>query len=213
MNRQELHEEIVRMRSEGEGISVTAIARELSISNSHAYSVLNDPSGARERARKARYGRQCEICGTPTSGSDGRKNAPKRCAEHVNRSHPRWTRELMLEAAREWEIAHGQAPKANDWQNTFVGPEHPTLDPVLREWPSWNDFLRDAGFVPRPQGFPDWTFASPGEKRGYTPPKGVIPPQLEQYALASLDEDHPVRVAERRQFARYRGEHQRRERQ
>ena len=55
-----------RFRTEGgagEGLSLAAIAREMGISTSYASSLLSDPTGEKDRARKRKYLKRCKTCG------------------------------------------------------------------------------------------------------------------------------------------------------
>lgn len=64
-----------------EGLTVTAIGRVLGVSRTYADDLVNDPDGAKARARKDSYRGTCEGCGAPTDGSNGRARAPKRCLQ------------------------------------------------------------------------------------------------------------------------------------
>lgn len=54
-------------------------AEELGLSYSTVRSYLVDPTGETEKARKERHSGSCSECGGPTSGSNGREQAPSRC--------------------------------------------------------------------------------------------------------------------------------------
>lgn len=62
-----------------QGLTYNQIAAHMGISRSYASSLICDPDGAKDRARKASYGRPCEQCGKQTDGSNGREKAPKLC--------------------------------------------------------------------------------------------------------------------------------------
>lgn len=61
------------------GALIQDIAAELGVSRSYASELLHDPDGSRARARKDSYAGVCEDCGGPTSGCNGRANAPRLC--------------------------------------------------------------------------------------------------------------------------------------
>lgn len=84
----------------GLGLTYSEIARRLGISRSYTGLLVNDPDGTQDRARKARYGGRCEVCGAPTDGSGGRARAPRHCRAH----HP----------GPEWQRAHAPRPAQRD---------------------------------------------------------------------------------------------------
>jgi hypothetical protein len=107
---------------------------------------LNDPGGARLRARKDSYRGVCEDCGGPTDGSNGAAKAPTHCMDCIG-----WTREAILLAITEWADDHGGIPpRVRDGR---VGGEGHGLLPyertVRRHFDSWNDALVTAGFALR----------------------------------------------------------------
>jgi hypothetical protein len=65
------------------GLSRTEIAAELGLKAATVRAFVNDPDGAKDRARKARYAGVCVECGGPTSGSNGTGKAPVRCVACV----------------------------------------------------------------------------------------------------------------------------------
>lgn len=69
--------EAARLRDQG--LLIREIADRLGLACSTVWSLLNDPDGLKERARRARYGGTCEVCGGQTDGSNGAAKAPKRC--------------------------------------------------------------------------------------------------------------------------------------
>lgn len=99
------------------GWLISPIAEELGISRSYASGLILDPTGAGDRARKDSYAGKCEICGHPTTGSDGPNTAPKRCVEHAILEHERrWNRASVIAAIQHWAAEHdGNPPKAEDF--------------------------------------------------------------------------------------------------
>lgn len=71
--------EAARLRDQG--LTPREIADRVGLSPSTVRSLLDDPRGMKERARKARNGGTCEVCGGLTDGSNGRAKAPKRCVK------------------------------------------------------------------------------------------------------------------------------------
>lgn len=63
-----------------QGWTGLAIAREFGCGSAFVYDVLNDPEGAKAKARRDTYRGVCERCGAPTDGSNGRDKAPPVCA-------------------------------------------------------------------------------------------------------------------------------------
>lgn len=72
--------EATRLRAQG--LSQLEIAERLGVSRSYASDLYGDPDRKKALARRERYRGVCEICGKPTTGSEGRAKAPRRCAEH-----------------------------------------------------------------------------------------------------------------------------------
>jgi hypothetical protein len=97
------------------------------------------PTGEKARAVKARYVGVCRGCGAYTQPRNGKGDAYRYCkACHPSAIKPRWTRELVLEAMRDWQERYGQLPSSYDWSRTHAlrggGPAIQRLDG--REWPS-----------------------------------------------------------------------------
>jgi len=81
------------------------------------------------------------------------------------RERQTWTRERVLDAAKEWEARYGAPPGAADWNpslarrrgqpdrvEAFEAGTYPHVTTVRRFWSTWNEFIEDAGFTPRPRG-------------------------------------------------------------
>lgn len=110
-----------------QGMKYREIAEELGIGKSYVDSLLNDPDGARSRARKDSYQGRCEVCGDPTSGGNGPANAAKRCNRHSQER--KWTDERVLEAGVQWMRMFGRPPSARQWRRsqTIDGVEFPSF--------------------------------------------------------------------------------------
>ena len=141
----------------GAGFTGTEIAIHLGLSHSYVYELLNDPNGAVAKERKHRYDGVCEICGCPIYGGNGRAKAPTRCKTCSEQTRERkWSRELIIEAIREWARRRGQAPKAREWRRQHIidpdGYEFPNATLVYSRgiyFDSWAEAIEAAGF-PRP---------------------------------------------------------------
>lgn len=89
MTRLEKAAEVRRLRDE-EGLYWHEIGGRMGLSRSYVWALYRDPDGSKDKARKAAYGGECVDCGARTDGSDGRANAPKRCAKcHARRDEER----------------------------------------------------------------------------------------------------------------------------
>lgn len=64
------------------GLTSQQAAERLGLAYSTVRGYVTDPDGAKAHKRKASYAGVCEICGAPTTGSDGRALAPTRCVHH-----------------------------------------------------------------------------------------------------------------------------------
>lgn len=133
-----------------EGLTYAAIGARLGISPQYVGQLLRDPTGERERARKANYGGVCGSCGARTDGSNGRAKAPKLCAacaaakQHAGR---RWTREAVLAEIRRFYDLNGRKPNSSEWLrgNPHDGSPYVDVSTVQREFGSWNNAIRAAG--------------------------------------------------------------------
>lgn len=172
---------------DGEGLTITAIAREMGISVSYASSLLADPSGAQDRARKRRYLKRCQTCGVLCHGDY--------CRDHANTAKPsKWTCEAVIEAIQEWELEYGRPPTSHEWSKREGLPDWvPTASVVYRLFGKggWNKAIEAAGFTPRPAHAPDWTQNTHGQ------PKPMAPDvrermSAERKALYAENPDHPM---------------------
>jgi hypothetical protein len=166
MTRAEKAAEARRLRDQG--LLLREIGARMGLSVSMASDLINDPDGSKVRARKASYGGRCDTCGRRTDGSNGRAKAPTRCApcEHANPRHRYWTRELVIDAIREFARLYGRPPAATDWNPAHARnlghPEKidrfyddacwPSSVTVLHIFDSWNTAITAAGHTPRKTG-------------------------------------------------------------
>jgi hypothetical protein len=159
--RAERAEAVHRLLSQGyNGIE---ISRMLSLSRSYTYSLIHDPTGEQDRARKDAYAGVCEDCGNPTNGSDGPGKAPKLCNHCAPKREKYWTRERVIEAIQLWARLHdGKPPVATDWlvgaaMRDVGGHRFPPASSCYRgsglesaPFEYWADAIEAAGF-PRPR--------------------------------------------------------------
>lgn len=155
------------------GLSASAIARRLGKPYTTVANVLADPDGSKQRQRRKRYQGACLVCGKPTDGSNGRRRAPRYCAEHFVGSpdhqaqaaaQTKWTRELIVTRIREWAGIYGEPPAIPDWNPysareindeqralRFEAAQHywPWFTSVVLRFGSWNAAIEAAGFTPR----------------------------------------------------------------
>ena len=159
------------------GMTHREIAAELGFSRSTVRNYLNDPDGAKQRARRVRYQGECERCGAPTDGSNGRDAAPTLCARcEAIRLHEQryWTRPRIVACLRVMADLLGRSPAVSDVNRSptmeaKLSPERVAearpLDEaraaglrvpgpwvVQREFGSWANALAAAGLPPNPPG-------------------------------------------------------------
>lgn len=158
MDRAKRYELIVALRDQGK--TFRQIAEIMGVALSTVTSVYYDPSGEKERARKARYGGVCADCGTSTSYTSG--GVATRCRDcqairagslelrHAQaatvRGRVRWTDEEIFDAIR--SIARdGVANKTAYDEASSNGrrgrmPSYPT---VVSRFGSWRNAVHKAG--------------------------------------------------------------------
>lgn len=148
-------------KAQNAGLSIGDIAKALGVSRSYASTLLADPDGSKEKARKERYRGICIDCGGKTTyGKKGKH--PFRCSACAQHHYPdarrKWTRERILADIQEWNRLYGSPPTAQDW---LTGPSTKERDEKRggRRWPhigvvqkmfgSWSNALEVAGFERR----------------------------------------------------------------
>lgn len=138
--RSEREAEARRLRAEG--LLTREIAERMGVAVSTADAYLNDPGGAKLRARKDGYRGRCVECGTRTDGSRGAALAPSLCmACHE------WSPEDCIMAIQRWSNEHGGIPpRCEDWRNTGDG-DHPCANTVSKRCGGWNEALLEAGYA------------------------------------------------------------------
>lgn len=157
--------EAARLRAEG--WLLREIAEQFGVATQTVDTWLQDPDGARIRARKDSYAKPCVDCGAMTSGSEGRREEPRchQCAAIKHGAEAKiWTREAITLAIEEWAHLHGEPPAVPDWNPTqarILNDEPrarrfedadgiwPHAQSVRRAFGSWAAAIEAAGFVPR----------------------------------------------------------------
>ena len=130
---------LARHFREAEGLSIAQIADRLGRSPATIKAYFYDPTGDKARAVKARYQGLCRGCGAYTQPRNGKGDAYAYCKRcHPGAITPRWPRELVLEAMREWRDRYGRLPSSYDWSRTHArrreGEGLKRLD--AGEWPA-----------------------------------------------------------------------------
>src|SRR5438874_7890044 len=112
---------LARHFREEEGLSIAQVAGRLGRSPATVKAYFYDPTGEKARAVKARYVGVCRGCGAYTQSRNGKGDAYAYCkACHPGAIERRWTRELVLDAMREWEKRYGRLPSSYDWSRTHA---------------------------------------------------------------------------------------------
>lgn len=137
------------------GDTYKQVAADMDLTVSGLKNLVYDPDGSKQKARRERYQGTCVDCGAKTDGSNGRANAPKRCAKcaaDAQHDERYWTRETIIEAIKRFGREHGRAPVATDWlygKHGVNGSGYPWPGFLIREFGSWANGIEAAGF-PRP---------------------------------------------------------------
>lgn len=96
------------------GLTQRQIADMLGVSHSAIRSVLNDPDGSKQRARREGYVGECVDCGGETR-SNGTSTPSSRCPSCAKAAMFRWTHESVIEAIRAFADRYGRAPTVCDF--------------------------------------------------------------------------------------------------
>lgn len=152
------------------GATNREIAAALGVSKTYASSLHTDPTGEKDKARKATYDMVCVDCGGRVSGTEGPREQPRclRCSGvFYGKQNTKWTEERVIEAIRWWNSEYGEPPSAHDWNATacrkqlhdedravrferlFAEGKVPWFNTVVLRFGSWNQGLEAAGFTGR----------------------------------------------------------------
>src|SRR5437763_2435301 len=112
---------LARHFREAEGLSIARTAERVGRSPATVKAYFYDPTGEKARAVKARYVGVCRVCGAYTQPRNGKGDAYAYCKRcHPGAIERRWTRELVLDAMREWRERYGKHPSSYDWSRTHT---------------------------------------------------------------------------------------------
>jgi AraC-like DNA-binding protein len=112
---------LARHYREAEGLSIAQIADRLGRSPATVKAYFYDPTGEKARAVKARYQGVCRGCGADTQPRNGKGDAYAYCkACHPGAIERRWTRDLVVDAMREWRDRYKRLPSSYDWSRTHA---------------------------------------------------------------------------------------------
>lgn len=158
MTRLERHEQIKALRAEG--LTFKEIAARLGIAYSTVWATYNDPTGDKDRIRKAKRSRPCVGCGKRVTNSGS--EPPMRCrkCEHkrvgtlehrremavVNTGRTRWTDEQLLDALRSVAVDGGVT--VNAYKAAYARAKRGSLPSTAlftHRFGTWNTALEAAG--------------------------------------------------------------------
>ena len=131
--------QVARHYRDQENLTIAEIARRLGRAEATVKAYLYDPTGEKARAVKARYVGVCRGCGAYTQPRNGKGDAYAYCKNcHPGAIQPRWTREVVIVAMRDWRERYGGLPSSYDWSRTHA--RHRGGEAVRRlgegEWPA-----------------------------------------------------------------------------
>lgn len=138
------------------GARLRDIAEAFDVSVSTAGEWVADPTGEKRARRKARYDRECVVCGGRVDGtSPGRMAGPDAvCRGCAPGFYKVWTPDAIVCAIQEWADEHGGVPpSASDWLRDAAarGPS-PAVTTCQNVFGSWSAAIRAAGFEPHAMG-------------------------------------------------------------
>src|SRR5436190_9249578 len=104
-----------------EGLSIAQIADRSGRSPATVKAYFYDPMGDKAKAVKARYVGVCRGCGAYTQPRNGKGDAYRYCKRcHRGAMKARWTREIIVEAMRQWRDRYDRLPSSYDWSRTHA---------------------------------------------------------------------------------------------
>jgi AraC-like DNA-binding protein len=113
--------QLARHYREAEGLSIAQIAQRLGRSPATVKAYFYDPTGEKAKAVKDRYQGICRSCGAPTRPRNGKGDAYAYCKScHPGAIAPKWTRERVRTAMRDWRDLYGKLPSSYDWSRTHA---------------------------------------------------------------------------------------------
>lgn len=174
---------------DGEGLSMTAIAREMGLSVQYVSQLLSDPTGEIQRQRKRKYMNHCKTCQAPCHG--------EYCHEHVPRGgHREWDEEAIIDAIQVWDERYGRPPFSEEWmaKNDNRPDWVPSASTVYRVFGKngWNKAVEAAGLTPRPATFPEWHLQDAPNAGSRPSPEARERLSRERKELYETDPDNPM---------------------
>lgn len=163
------HDPSVRLSAavmKASGMSTNAISKAIGVPRS-TVSLWFDPDRLiKQRTRFSRYSKPCLDCGKMTTGCNGAKKAPDRCAPCFAAYNKVWKREAIIGAIRLFVQRYGDIPTAAEWNPPMARAlgrddfadrferdgDYPQANIVQTTFGSWNAGIAAAGFTPRPIG-------------------------------------------------------------
>lgn len=116
------------------------------------WNLLNDPDGAKQKARREKYKGVCERCGAETR-SDGTSRPSRLCVVCAT-PEKFWTRERIIDAIQRFAATNGRPPTAAEWIRADRENGYPPRSVVYRQpscktapFASWADAIKAAGFT------------------------------------------------------------------
>lgn len=143
-----------------QGLNGSEIAKRLGIARSTAFQRLGDPTDEKNHNRKLAHYGTCKGCGAPTAYDVGKPS--DHCRECAPDAYSFWSREVIIEAIREYHDRYGRPPVAMDWNLTMARSKAnparlveiedrweegcwPVVSQVQYRFGSWNAAIEAAG--------------------------------------------------------------------
>lgn len=137
-----------------QGWKLREIAAEFGAPISTVQVWVDDPDGAKQKARRVRYCGTCRECGARTNNGGAASGPPDICRDCFN---PAWTRESVIDAIRDFADDNGGIPpRTVDARRGNAGHGRlPYESCVKLLFGSWNEGLIAAGYVPHQDKRPE----------------------------------------------------------
>lgn len=153
----------------GGGLKLREIAEAMGAPISTVGQWLDDPDGARSRARKRRYDLTCRICRGRVNGTSPGKMRDREhpvCATCAPAYYAKWNRETVAAAIQRFAERYGEPPSAWDFnvslaratghpevaERFYRDGDYPHYSSIQYVFGSWNAAIAAAGFEPRGVG-------------------------------------------------------------
>lgn len=117
------------------GLTQKQVARRMGLSRSYVQTLIADPDGSKEAARKARYTNRCVDCGAVVGRDVARCPLHGALRQIEVAQEQSCTKADVAEAFERWEEAHGEPPRQPEWNRAGM---HPSFSTVYRLYGSWS---------------------------------------------------------------------------